>query len=125
MKIYTLILFISLFIFLTSCKKAGLGGNASIAVFVYENQKLAPNVTVYLKFNSTKEPEKLADFDLVKNCDTSGHYLGHTHFSNLNAGNYYLIAILKDSTNKEIKKGKSVSINSETKNTETDVRIDL
>ena len=125
MKSQTIILLTVLLISFNSCQKAGIGGNASIAVFVYENQKLAQNVTVYLKFNTNKEPNELSDYDLVKNCDTSGHYLGHTHFSNLKAGKYFLLAKINDASKKENKKGKSILINSENKNTETDIRIDL
>jgi hypothetical protein len=125
MKLKTILFSIACIFSFNSCQKAGFGGNASIAVFVYENQKLAQNITVYLKFNTNKEPNELSDYDLVKNCDTSGHYLGHTHFSNLKAGKYFLLAKINDASKKENKKGKSILINSENKNTETDIRIDL
>ncbi len=82
-NLLTLILIINLFLF--SCKKAGLGGKATIHVHVINGNINMPYVDVNVNFNETGYPGFFAVGDLVQAADNKGLAV----FNNLKRGSYY------------------------------------
>ncbi|HET6245125.1 MAG: hypothetical protein H0V01_14105 [Bacteroidetes bacterium] len=92
------ILFLMIFIF-SSCKKAGIGGNVELAVNVKHHNTLIPNAVVYIKYGAREFPgTESKNYDNSAICGDQDHLTGHTHFSNLKKGYYYLYSVGWDST---------------------------
>lgn len=87
-----------LFILITvvSCKKAGLGGDATIVAYPQHHGTPIKGATVYVKFNTE-------DFPGASPSNFDTRFTGmidedHVNCTGLNAGKYYLYAIGYDST---------------------------
>lgn len=103
MKGLLLCSFLTLTLFLTSCKKdPGPGGDTTIATIVKHHEKTIPGATIYIKYGATEFPgESPSNYDNSRTADKAGH----THFEELKKGDYYFYAVGYDSTISEIVKG--------------------
>jgi hypothetical protein len=82
-------------IILTSCKKAGLGGNSSVSGTVKHHVKPIPNAVVYIKYGATEFPgADVSKYDASVASDASANY----SFKGLEKGDYYLYGFGYDST---------------------------
>lgn len=82
-----------------SCKKAGTGGKAEVAVFVKHHGNLIPGAAVYVAFNEKEFPgTDISKYDLSKICGMKGESKGHTHFDGLKQGYYYFYSSGYDSS---------------------------
>jgi len=119
------LLLISVFIF--SCKKAGVGGKATLVVFMKHHDKIIPNHigypdTVFIKFNTKELPgTSPSDFDTF--------FIGevgedHIHCEELKPGNYYLYGVGLDTTiSQRVKGGMPFTIRSKDKDSEQDINL--
>jgi hypothetical protein len=81
---------------LQSCKKAGLGGDATLVVFPAHHGNSIYGATVYVKFNTKDSPgSSLSDYDATFVGDPKSDFVNVTE---LMQGNYYLYAIGYDSS---------------------------
>lgn len=95
----SLIFWVGIIVFTTACKKAGSGGDASVALFVKHHGNLIPAAKVYVKYNSKEFPgSDVTKYDLSVVCGSSGHSAGHAHLKNLRWGDYYFYSEGFDST---------------------------
>lgn len=86
----------------SSCKKEGLDGTATISGAVKHHDDSIPNAIVYIKFGATELPgTDPANFDESVAADHHGAYT----ISNLNKGDYYLFSIGFDSTISDVVQG--------------------
>ena len=98
-KIKNLFLILSV-MFITSCAKEGLGGDATLVVFLKHHGSIIKNHvgypdTVFVKYNSKESPGITA-----ANYDT--YFIGeegedHVHCHNLKWGNYFIYGVGIDS----------------------------
>ncbi len=89
-------------IVITSCKKEGTGGDATVATIIQHHGKNIPFSTVYIKYNAKDFPgEDVSKYDANQKTDIEGH----THFEGLQKGDYYFYAIGYDSASAAIVKG--------------------
>lgn len=92
-KIFFLGLALISLVTISSCKKAGLGGDATLAVFPEHHSKPIYGATVYVKFNS-KESPGIGNYDAVYTGEANED---HVHIKELMQGDYYLYSIGYDS----------------------------
>lgn len=106
-----------------SCKKEGPGGESEIAIWVKHHDQLIPGATVYIKYGTDEFPgEDLTVYDDSEVCGTEGESEGHTHFHDLNRGDYYLYAVGYDSSiSHTVKGGIPVKLSSDEKEVEVPV----
>ena len=89
------IVYFILIISLISCKKAGLGGDNTITVFLQHHGKTIPNQndyhdTIFVKYDAVELPgTNLKDFDRIF-VGESGE--DHVHIRGLQIGKYYFYA---------------------------------
>ena len=109
----------------TSCVKEGTGGNAKIALWVKHHDKLIPGATVYIKYSAKEFPgDDVSLYDDSEVCGTTGEEEAHTHFHDLNRGDYYLYAVGYDSAIAQtVKGGIPVEIKKADEDGETDVDV--
>ena len=109
----------------SSCVKEGSGGNAKIAIWVKHHDKLIPAATVYIKYGTNDFPgDEVSLYDDAEVCGTTGEDEGHTHFHDLNRGNYYLYAVGYDSASAQtVKGGIPLTIKKADQDGETDVDV--
>ena len=108
------LLFFCFLLIVFSCKKNGLGGEATVVIFMKHHGNLIKNKvtypdTIYVKFNSTDLPGTTPDkFDT--------YFVGeaaedHVHCKGLRAGKYYFYGVGMDSTGPyRVKGGAAVKI---------------
>lgn len=103
MKTTTKLIAVVLLIFaITSCKKNGTGGEATVAAITKHHDREIPFTTVYIKYDAKEFPgEDVSKYDANQQTDAEGH----THFEGLLPGNYYFYAIGYDSVSQAIVKG--------------------
>ena len=85
-----------------SCKKAGLGGNATLVAFPKHHGEGIYGATVYVKFNSKDAAGDLSNYDKA--------FVGeekedHVHLEGLKQGNYYCYAVGYDSSISQVVTG--------------------
>lgn len=98
-KILTAILAITI---ISSCKKNGTGGDATVAAITKHHDRLIPFSTVYIKYDAKEFPgEDVSKYDANQQTDAEGH----THFKELRPGNYYFYGVGYDSVAQAIVKG--------------------
>lgn len=92
---------------LISCEKGeGPGGKVEMAIFVKHHAELIPGAVVYIKYGAKEQPgTDPSDYDDSAVCGTDGHHKGHTHFENLQKGDYYIYSVGYDSTINEVVRG--------------------
>jgi hypothetical protein len=96
--VWVISLFIAMIIGL-SCKKAGSGGKAEVAVYVSHHGNLIPGATVYVKYNEKEFPgEELDHYNTSAVCGVKAESKGHTHIKGLRQGYYYFYAVGFDSS---------------------------
>ncbi len=79
-----------------SCKKEGLGGQASVSGLVKHHSQIVGHAVVYIKYGATEFPgDDIAKYDASTTADASAHY----EFTQLRKGDYYLYATAYDSAN--------------------------
>lgn len=112
-KIILILLSGSVFFFL-SCKKNGLGGEATIVVFMKHHGNIIKNHinypdTVFIKFKATDLPGTSPDkFDTFFVGEAGEN---HIHCTGLRAGKYFLYGVGFDSTGKyRVKGGAAIKI---------------
>lgn len=126
-KILTAVFLLSFVLFLFSCKKAGLGGKATLAVTVKHHDLVIMNHigypdTVFFKYNAKDLPGTAAsDFDT--------YFVGeegedHVHCEELKPGNYYIYAVGFDTTiSQRVTGGMPFTIKGKDKDSEQDIDI--
>jgi hypothetical protein len=120
--------FLALCLFaVSSCKRAGVDGDATLVVFAKHHGTIIPNHvgypdSVYVKFNAKDLPvDPTHDYDAV--------FVGepgedHVHCEGLHTGTYYLYATGYDSTiNMRVNGGMSVKIKHKERKEEIDVDV--
>jgi len=107
---------------ITSCKKEGTGGKATITGHVKHHEVHIPDAVVYIKYGAKELPgTNASDFD-AQTIASSGD--GHYAFEGLQKGNYYLYATGYDSNISEnVFGGIPVKIKKKTETVETDVPV--
>jgi len=85
-----------LFVF-AACKKAGLGGSATIVAFPKHHGKTIMGATGYVKFNTQNAPATLAEYDAIFTPEP-GPAEDHVHMEGLNPGDYYIYLVGYDSS---------------------------
>ena len=125
---FLLLLSFSLAIFY-SCNKAGIGGDATLVVFLKHHDMSIPNLigypdTVFVKFNAKELPGTAAtDFDT--------YFIGeegedHVHCENLKAGKYYLYGAGYDSVGHyRVTGGAPFTIHHSESKIETDITLQV
>ena len=89
-------------IFLTACKKEGIGGNAEISFTVEHHEQIIPHAKVYIKYGAKEFPGAVTTaYDDSVQTDASSH----GHFADLIKGDYYIYGIGYDSAVSSIVKG--------------------
>ena len=108
-----------------SCVKEGTGGDAEIAIWVKHHDKLIPGATVYIKYGTKDFPgDDVSVYDDSEACGKTGEEEAHTHFHDLNRGDYYLYAVGYDSAIAQtVKGGIPVTIKKADQDGETDVDV--
>jgi hypothetical protein len=109
-------------IFFTSCKKdPGPGGNTTIATIVKHHGTVIPGATIYVKYGAKEFPGgSPTNYDASSIADNAGH----THFEDLNLGDYFFYAVGYDSTISEpVTGGIHYEITKKDKNKHVDVNI--
>ncbi|MCC7302813.1 MAG: hypothetical protein IT233_09235 [Bacteroidia bacterium] len=80
---------------ITSCKKEGTGGTASITGIAKHHSKPIPNAVIYIKYGAKESAgTNPANYDASVTADGNAKY----EFTGLNKGNYYLYGIGYDSS---------------------------
>lgn len=121
--LFNLILGISFILTIASCKKAGIGGNNTIAAFPRHHGKSIPGAMIYIKYNAKEFPgEDLSVYDDALMAKKEGSGDAHAHFEELKKGNYYLYAVGFDSSIAQTVKG-GIGAELKKKEGETDVEI--
>jgi hypothetical protein len=127
-KAITTIAFLASFIFaVSSCKKAGTDGDATVVVFAQHHGRTIPNHagypdSVYVKFNATDLPS-----DPTRNYDAV--FVGevgedHIHCENLHTGKYFLFATGWDTTiNQRVSGGIAIKIKYKDRKQEIDQNV--
>jgi hypothetical protein len=114
-----------LFVFFTalsSCTKAGLGGNAEIVAFPQHHGKAIKGATGYIKFNSSEAPASLQSYDLVTT--PKAGMPDHVHFENLQPGDYYIYMVGYDSAIQQVVRGGiPYTLSRSNRNREVDVQV--
>ncbi len=109
------------FVCVLACKKAGLGGDNTVAVFPQHHGKAIPSHptwsgdplnyrdTIYVKYNATELPgTKPGDFDRIFIGEAGEE---HVHLKGLQKGKYYLYAVGWDtSISQRVKGGHSLEL---------------
>jgi hypothetical protein len=91
---------------LSSCKKAGTGGDFTIAAFPQHHGKAINNGVVYIKYNADELPGQApSDFDDSAPIVSHPGEAAHAHFKELKKGDYYIYHIGYDSTISQTVKG--------------------
>jgi hypothetical protein len=133
MKIHSLrhtqlVVFTSLLLLLTcffSCRKAGTGGKAEVAVFVKHHGNLIPRATVYVKFNEKEFPgTDVSKYNISKICGTIGGSKGHTHLDGLKQGYYYFYSLGYDSAISQSVSG-GISLHIKYKQRKENITLDI
>ncbi len=91
-KVLPMILMVVL---MASCKKEGIGGDATIEGHVMHHSVHIPNATVYIKYGEKEFPGSSTGAYDASTTASSGD--GHFEFEELVAGDYYLYAVGYDS----------------------------
>lgn len=79
---------------ITSCKKEGTGGTATITGYAKHHAKPIPNAVIYIKYGVKESPgTNPASYDASVTADANAKY----EFKELNKGDYYLFGIGYDS----------------------------
>lgn len=92
---FPFLLFVVISLALSSCKKNGTGGKASLHVLVYHNAIPINNSVVYVKFGARAQPsDPKNNYDLKVEGEPDEN---HVHVEDLRYGNYYLYAVTYDS----------------------------
>ena len=82
-----------------ACKRDGTGGDCEIAAFAKHHETLIPGCTIYIKYGAKEFPgTDLSVYDDSKKAGSVGEAKGHTHFSGLLKGDYYLYGVGYDSS---------------------------
>lgn len=107
---------------LGACKKAGLGGDATIVAFPKHHGAPIYGATVYVKFNAKDFPgTNISSYDAT--------FMGepkedHVHLEELKKGDYYFYAVGYDSTISEmVSGGQSFTIKRKDRSDEQDIEI--
>lgn len=80
---------------LASCKKAGTGGQVTVAAIPQHHGKSIYGATVYVKFNTKDSPgTDAANYDMTLVGDATEE---HIHVEGLKKGDYYFYAVGYDS----------------------------
>lgn len=75
---------------ITSCKKDGTGGTATIKGYVAHHSIKIPNATVYIKYGATEFPgADVSSYSSSVKADGNGYY----EIKNLRKGNYFLYGV--------------------------------
>jgi hypothetical protein len=110
------------FFYISACKKAGFGGDATIVAFPEHHGKAIKGATVYIKFNAQDSPGSSSD-----SYDASVISEGkedHVHIEGLEQGDYYLYAVGYDSSiSKTVIGGIPFTIKRSQRTDEQDVQI--
>lgn len=117
-KILTAIL---AFTIISSCKKEGTGGKATIMGYVKHHSAPIPNATVYIKFGATESPgTSPSNYDANITADANGKY----EFKELNKGDYYILSIGYDSAiSNTVIGGTGAKIKKKTETVNTDIPV--
>ena len=82
-----------------SCKKKKEYVPATVAVYVKHHGALIPAAKVYVKYDAKEFPgTEASNYNDSAVCGVEGHGIGHTHFKDLAAGDYYFYSTGYDST---------------------------
>ena len=120
-KIFLIVLAVVSVTALISCKKAGLGGDATIVAFPKHHGKAIYGATVFVKFNTKDSPGADGNYDATFTGETNED---HVHLEELKQGDYYFYAVGFDSTIKQtVYGGQSFTIKRKDKSEEQDVDI--
>lgn len=91
-KIFTIIFALAI---ISSCKKNGTGGKATIKGYVKHHEQLIPLAKVYIKYGATEFPSSnVSNYDASVDADANAYY----EVKNLRTGDYYLYGVGYDST---------------------------
>jgi hypothetical protein len=122
------IIWISIFIvsssLILSCKKAGLGGEATLVAYPKHHEVPIYGATVYVKFNTKDSPgSDLGSYDAVFQGEANED---HVHLEELKQGNYYIYAVGYDSAiSQAVYGGKSVTIKRKDRKDEQNIDISV
>ncbi len=118
----TLLLTVALLCVLTSCKKNGTGGDATIVAFPEHHGRAIKGSTMFVKFNAKDlPPDPTNNYDLKIQGEANED---HVHIEDLLPGNYYLYAVGFDSTiMQNVKGGYPASVSKKDKKKEIDLHI--
>ena len=122
-----IILLSLVFVFTTiliSCKKAGLGGDATIAAFSKHHDKAIYGATVYVKFNTKDSPGSgISGYDATFVGEANED---HVHIEGLKQGNYYFYSVGYDSAiSSPVYGGRTVTIKRKDKSDEQSLDISV
>ena len=123
MKTLKLILVITLIaLVISSCKKEGTGGKATITGHVKHHEVHISDAIVYIKYGATELPgTNASDYD---NQVVASSGDGHYEFSSLQKGDYYLYATGYDGTiSATVKGGVPVKIKKKKETVDIDIPV--
>ncbi|MEO6168662.1 MAG: hypothetical protein ABIO46_08140 [Chitinophagales bacterium] len=107
----------------SSCTKAGLGGEATIAAFPKHHDKPIPNTVIYIKYDAKEFPgTDVGVYDGFKIAESEPGGDPHAHFEELKKGDYYLYGVGFDSSINQIVTG-GIPVEIKEKSGETDVVV--
>ena len=106
---------------ISSCKKEGTGGKATITGYVKHHSAPIPNATVYIKYGAKESPgTDPSNYDANVTADTSAKYV----FKDLAKGDYYLFSIGYDSAiSNTVYGGTGATIKKKTEAVQVDVPV--
>jgi hypothetical protein len=126
--LFAAVLFLSFFLFtISSCRRAGADGDATIVVFAQHHSRTIPNKSaypdsVYVKFNTQELPsDPTHNYDVVFVGETGED---HVHCENLHTGKYFLYVTGWDTVmNMRVMGGAAVKIKYKDRKQEIDQNV--
>ena len=112
-------------VLLSSCSKAGTGGQAEVSAYVKHHDKAIPGAVIYIKYNAEEFPgTDLSAYDKSVQTGVSSHGAGHAHIKELKPGSYYFYATGFDSSiSQTVSGGRGLVIKRKEKKAEIDLDI--
>lgn len=106
---------------ITSCKKEGTGGKASVTGRILHHSLPIPNATVYIKYGAQEFPgTDPSAYDANVTAGSDGKY----SFAGLRKGNYYLFSMGYDAAiSQTVRGGIPIRMQSKTENLTSDIPV--